>query len=89
MLAALAGSRETVTTLLEIGADPNLLSAGGRSPLSCALSSQDAVCTSLLADDTNTGNILIILTLTLYHLYRTGCVSSDACKVFSRYSLPG
>ena len=64
MFAALHGCRETVTTLLELGADPNLLSAGGCPPLFAALQSQDAVCVSQLCDVTKTGNILIIVTFT-------------------------
>ena len=68
MNAALSGWRETVAALLELGADPNLLSANGNSPLSCALQAGDPVIISSLTDITNTGNILIILTFTLYRV---------------------
>ena len=64
MKAALSACRETVTTLLELGADANLLSADGDPPLYYALQSQDAVCVSQLCDVTKTGNILIIVTFT-------------------------
>ena len=64
MLAALYGSRETVRVLLDLGADPNKTDAEGRPPLYAALQAGDAVCVSLLADVTITGNILIIVTFT-------------------------
>ena len=64
MFAALSGSRETVRVLLDLGADPNMTDAEGRPPLFSALQAGDAVCVSLLADVTNTGNILIIVTFT-------------------------
>ena len=64
MYAALTGSRETVRVLLDLGADPNMTDAEGRPPLHQALQAGDAVCVSLLADVTNTGNILIIVTFT-------------------------
>ena len=64
MFAALTGSRETVRVLLDLGADPNMTDAEGRPPLFIALQAGDAVCVSLLADVTNTGNILIIVTFT-------------------------
>ena len=64
MDAALSGSRETVRVLLDLGADPNMTDAWGRPPLHQALQAGDAVCVSLLADVTNTGNILIIVTFT-------------------------
>ena len=64
MLAALTGSRETVRVLLDLGADPNMTDAEGRTALFAALQAGDAVCVSLLADVTNTGNILIIVTFT-------------------------
>ena len=64
MAAALSACRETVATLLELGADPNLLDADGFPPLFFALQSQDAVCVSQLCDVTKTGNILIIVTFT-------------------------
>ena len=66
MRAALRGCRETVAALLELGADPNLLVANGRPPLFYALQAGDPVIISSLTDITNTGNILIILTFTLY-----------------------
>ena len=62
MLAAVDGCRETVRALLDLGADPNMTDAEGRPPLYAALQAGDAVCVSLLADVTNTGNILIIVT---------------------------
>ena len=64
MLAALNGCRETVRVLLDLGADPNKRDAEGDPPLYGALQAGDAVCASLLADVTNTGNILIIVTFT-------------------------
>ena len=64
MLAALSGCRETVRVLLDLGADPNMTSARDNPPLYGALQAGDAVCVSLLADVTNTGNILIIVTFT-------------------------
>ena len=64
MKAALTGSRETVRVLLDLGADPNITDAEGRPALFFALVAGDAVCASLLADVTNTGNILIIVTFT-------------------------
>ena len=64
MAASLSGSRETVRVLLDLGADPNKTTADGRPPLFSALQAGDAVCVSLLADVTNTGNILIIVTFT-------------------------
>ena len=64
MNAALSGCRETVRVLLDLGADPNMTDAEGRPPLFAALQAGDAVCVSLLADVTNTGNILIIVTFT-------------------------
>ena len=66
MDAGLNGYRETVAALLELGADPNLLSADGVPPLFYALQAGDPVIISSLTDITNTGNILIILTFTLY-----------------------
>ena len=64
MAAALSGCRETVRVLLDLGADPNKTDADGCPPLFSALVAGDAVCVSLLADVTNTGNILIIVTFT-------------------------
>ena len=64
MRAAQTGSRETVRVLLDLGADPNMMDTEGRPPLLQALQARDAVCVSLLADVTNTGNILIIVTFT-------------------------
>ena len=66
MKAALSGCRETVRVLLDLGADPNMTDAEGRPPLFLALQAGDSVCVSLLADVTNTGNILIIVTFTGY-----------------------
>ena len=66
MYAALYGCRETVRVLLDLGADPNMTDAEGLPPLYAALQAGDAVCVSLLADVTNTGNILIIVTFTWY-----------------------
>ena len=64
MFAAQTGCRETVRVLLDLGADPNKTDAESRTPLFSALQAGDAVCVSLLADVTNTGNILIIVTFT-------------------------
>ena len=64
MDATIGGFRETVRVLLDLGADPNMTDAEGRPPLFFALQAGDAVCVSLLADVTNTGNILIIVTFT-------------------------
>ena len=72
MYAALRGCRETVAVLEELGADPNLLAADGNPPLYDALQAGDPVIISSLTDITNTGNILPILTFTLYLIYRTG-----------------
>ena len=66
MKAALSGCRETVAALVELGADPNLLAANGDPPLFYAFQAGDPVIISSLTDITNTGNILIILTFTLY-----------------------
>ena len=66
MDAALRGCREAVAALLELGADPNLVNAKGNPPLKQALQAGDPVIISSLTDITNTGNILIILTFTLY-----------------------
>ena len=67
MKAAMTGNRETVRALLDFGADPNKTDAEGRRPpLYAALQAGDAVCVSLLADVTNTGNIFIIETFTGY-----------------------
>ena len=62
--ATLGGCRETVRVLLDLGADPNKTSARDDPALFSALQAGDAVCVSLLADVTNTGNILIIVTFT-------------------------
>ena len=64
MEAALSGCRETVRVLLDLGADPNITDPEGQPPLFSALQAGDAVCVPLLADVTNTGNILIIVTFT-------------------------
>ena len=64
MVGAMSGWRETVNTLLKLGADPNLLDASGEPPLFYALQTGDEVCITLLSDVTNTGNILIIVTFT-------------------------
>ena len=66
MIAAGNSGREAVAALLELGADPNLLADDGHPPLSSALTAGDPVIISSLTDITNTGNILIIITFTLY-----------------------
>ena len=53
MDAALNGCRETVAVLLELGADPNLLSANGDPPLYGALQAGDPVIISSLTEITN------------------------------------
>ena len=55
-----------MAALLELGADPNLVDADDNPPLYSALQAGDPVIISSLTDITNTGNILIILTFTLY-----------------------
>ena len=68
MDAALGGHKETVAELLELGANPNLLAADGHPPQYMALQGGDPVIISSLTDITNTSNILIILTFTLYRV---------------------
>ena len=55
MLAALDGSRETVETLLHLGADPNILDSNGDPALFCAIQSGDQVLTEMLAGMTTKG----------------------------------
>ena len=55
MLAALSGCRESVETLLQLGADPNILNARGRPALFCALQAGDQVITERLAAITTKG----------------------------------
>ena len=55
MYAALNGNRETVETLLHLGADPNILDSGGRPALFCAIQSGDQVITEGMAGITTKG----------------------------------
>ena len=55
MCAALDGNRETVETLLDLGADPNILDSAGGPALLCAIQSGDQVITERLAQITNKG----------------------------------
>ena len=55
MLAALGGCRESVETLLVLGADPDILDSGGRPALLCALQAGDQVITERLAVITTKG----------------------------------
>ena len=55
MYAALNGCRESVETLLLLGADPNILDAGGAPALFCALQAGDQVITERLAAITTKG----------------------------------
>ena len=55
MRAALDGSRETVETLLHLGADPDILNSRGRPALFCAIESGDQVLTEMLAGMTTKG----------------------------------
>ena len=55
MLAALNGCRESVETLLLLGADPDILDARGRPALFLALQAGDQVITERLAAITTKG----------------------------------
>ena len=55
MRAALAGNRESVDTLLRLGADPDILSSGGRPALFSAIQAGDQVITERLALITTKG----------------------------------
>ena len=55
MYAALRGSRETVETLLNLGADPDILNSDDQPALYTALQSGDQVITERLAQITNNG----------------------------------
>ena len=55
MLAALSGCRESVETLLQLGADPDILDARGRPALFFALQAGDQVITERLAALTTKG----------------------------------
>ena len=57
ILAALFGCRESVETLLLLGADPNILDAGGAPALFCALQAGDQVITERLAAITTKGEV--------------------------------
>ena len=55
MNAALSGCRESVETLLELGADPNILDAGGAPALFLAIQAGDQAITERLAAITTKG----------------------------------
>ena len=55
MLAAHNGCRESVETLLLLGADPDILNADGKPALFCALQAGDQVITERLAAITTKG----------------------------------
>ena len=55
MFAALNSCRESVETLLELGADPDILDRRGEPALFCALTSGDQVITERLAVITTKG----------------------------------
>ena len=55
MFAALRGCRESVETLLLLGADPDILASGGRPAFFCALQSGDKVIIDRLAVITTKG----------------------------------
>ena len=55
MLAALSGCRESVETLLQLGADPDILGANDRPALFDAIQAGDQVITERLADITTKG----------------------------------
>ena len=57
MLAALHGCRESVETLLLLGADPNILASNGSPALYCALQAGDQVITERLAAITTKGEV--------------------------------
>ena len=56
MNAALSGCVETVSCLLQLGADPNLLNNRGRPALHHALQSGDVDCVEMLVGDTSKGD---------------------------------
>ena len=55
MIAALKGNRETVETLLDLGADPDILDSEDSPALFCAIQSGDQVITERLAQITKNG----------------------------------
>ena len=55
MYAGLAGSRESVDTLLRLGADPDILDSDGYPALYCAIQAGDQVITERLALITTKG----------------------------------
>ena len=55
MLAALSGNRESVNTLLRLGADPDILNSRGRPALHCAFQAGDLALTERLAQITTKG----------------------------------
>ena len=55
MSAALGGNRETVETLLNLGADPDILDSDDRPALHMAIQSGDQVITERLAGITTKG----------------------------------
>ena len=55
MLAALSGWVETVSCLLQLGADPNKLDSNGIPALYCALQCGDIDCVEMLIGVTNKG----------------------------------
>ena len=55
MYAAVNGNRETVETLLHLGADPDILNIQDRPALHMAIQSGDQVITERLAQITNNG----------------------------------
>ena len=54
--AALNGCVETVSCLLQLGADPNLLDSDGRPALFSALQGGDVDCVEMLVGDTYKGD---------------------------------
>ena len=57
MSASLSGCVETVNTLLQLGADPDIVSASGRPALWYAIESGVTELTERLAEITTTGEI--------------------------------
>ena len=55
MCAAVTGSRETLETLLHLGADPDILNSADKPALYAAIQSGDQVITDRLAQITNNG----------------------------------
>ena len=55
MSAALSGCRESVETLLQLGADSNILTSDGKPALFCAIQAGDQVITERLAAITTKG----------------------------------